>query len=182
MRSLLFGSVLVSLSLVPAIVAAGAPTAAVTESARTAVGVDLGIASAVGYGGVTLTRQFGDHLRLEAGAGFGLSGLQLSVMPKLVLGEGRDHFVVGAGVSVAFFSNSHYVSGHPIWLNVDALGYEHQFEGGLAFSYALGLTGGLGGGRICYPPDGCEPSSASDFKDVTHYWVPQSRVQLAYWF
>jgi hypothetical protein len=53
MRSRTFRSVLISLSLMPAIAAAaGPPTAEVTESARTAVGVDLGIASAVGYGDI----------------------------------------------------------------------------------------------------------------------------------
>jgi hypothetical protein len=172
--------VVVTLSLSTAVDAAAAPPVPeATESARTAVGLDLGIASAVGFGGVTLARQLGRHLRLEAGAGLGLSGLQLSVMPKLVLGDGHDHFVSGAGVSVAFFSDSQYVSGHPIWLNVDAVGYEHHFDNGIAVSSSVGLTGGLGGGQICLPPDGCEPQF---FRDVTHYWGPQARAQLAYWF
>ncbi len=180
MRSLLSRGLLVSLSLLPAIAAAAdPPLPTVQTSARTAVGVDLGIASAVGFAGVTLARQLGGHLRLEAGAGFGLSGLQLSVMPKVVLGEGRDHFVSGAGASVAFLVDSQYVSGHPIWLNVDAVGYEHHFDNGIALSSSLGVTGGLGGGQICLPPDGCAPEF---FRDVSHYWGPQARVQLAYWF
>ena len=171
--------VLVSLSLLPAVDATAVPPIPeVPESARTAVAVDLGIASAVGFAGVTLARQLGDHLRFEAGAGLGVSGLQLSVMPKLVLGQGRDHFVSGAGVSVALFVDRQYVSGHPIWLNVDAVGHEHHFDNGIALSYFLGVTGGLGGGQICLP-DGCEPQF---FRDVTHYWGPQARVQLSYWF
>jgi hypothetical protein len=182
MRSLIFRGVLVSLSLLPAIgAAAGAPTSVgdVTERAPTAVGVDLGVASALGLGGVTLTRRLASHLRLEGGVGLGITGVQLSLMPKLVFGGERDYFIAGAGISVTVLSDSQYVSGHPLWLNVDAMGYEHQFDSGLAFSLALGLTGGLGGGRVCLPPDGCEPQF---FEDVTHYWGPQARAQLAYWF
>jgi hypothetical protein len=69
--------------------------------------------------------------------------------------------------------------GYPVWLNVDAIGYEHRLDSRPAFSLAMGLTGGLGGGRVCFPPDGCEPKF---FDDVTHYWGPHARVQLAYWF
>ena len=173
--------VLVSLSLLPAVDAAAESRRLpeVTESARTAVGVDLGIASAVGFGGVTLARQLASHWRLEAGVGLGVTGVQLSLMPKMVFGGARDHYVGGAGISVTVLSDSQYVSGYPLWLNVDAIGYEHQFDSGLALSWALGFTGGLGGGRICLPPDGCEPQF---FEDVTHYWGPQARAQLAYWF
>jgi hypothetical protein len=127
MRSPIFRGVLVSLSLLPAIgAAAGAPTPVgdVTERAPTAVGVDLGVASALGLGGVTLTRRLASHLRLEGGVGLGITGVQLSFMPKLVFGGERDYF-------------------------------------------------------ICLPPDGCEPQF---FEDVTHYWGPQARAQLAYWF
>jgi hypothetical protein len=182
MRSLIFRGVLVSLSLLWAIDATAetpTPTPDLTERARSAVGLDLGIASAVGLGGVTLTRQVTSHLRVEAGVGLGITGVQLSLMPKVVFGGERDYFVAGAGISVTVLSDSQYVSGYPLWLNVDALGYEHQFDSRLAFSLALGLTGGLGGGRVCLPPDGCEPQF---FEDVTHYWGPQARLQLSYWF
>jgi hypothetical protein len=80
---------------------------------------------------------------------------------------------------VTAFSDSQYVSGYPVWLNVDAMGYEHRFGNGLAFSLTMGLTAGLGGGRVCPPPDGCEPQF---LEDVTHYWGPQARLQLSYWF
>ena len=187
MRSLTFRGILrgafVFLSLLPAIDAAAesptTPTPDLTERARTSVGLDLGIASAVGLGGVTLTRQLPSHWRLEAGVGLGVTGVQLSLMPKMVFGGARDHYVVGAGIAVTVLSDSQYVSGYPLWLNVDAIGYEHQFDSGLAFSWGLGFTGGLGGGRICLPPDGCEPQF---FEDVTHYWGTQARAQLAYWF
>jgi len=72
-------------------------------------------------------------------------------MPKLVLGNPHDHFVSGVGISLAFPTDHRSADGHPIWLNVDADGYEHLFDNGLALSAALGLTGGLGGGRLCVP-------------------------------
>ena len=62
---------------------------------------------------------------------------------------------------------------------MDAEVYEHLFANGLAMSAALGLTGGLGGGRLCVPSDGCEPRF---LHEVTTYWGPQARVDLAYWF
>jgi hypothetical protein len=84
---LAFGGVLVSLCvLAPVDAAAAPPTTQVTEGARTGLGVDLGIASAVGLGGVTLTRQLASHVRLEAGVGLGVTGIQLSLMPEVVFG------------------------------------------------------------------------------------------------
>lgn len=176
------------LALILALVSASAPARASAEvdaqassstSRRTAVGVDLGVASAVGVAGVTLTRAFTDQARLEGGVGYGLSGLQLSLMPKWVFGRGRDHFVTGVGLAIAFPGDSRSASGHPLWLNVDVAGYEHRFDSGLAVSAAVGLTGGLGGGRLCVPADGCEPQF---LHDVTTYWGPQGRVGVAYWF
>jgi hypothetical protein len=146
---------------------------------HTGVGLNVGIGSAVGFAGVTLTEAFARVLRVELGAGLGLTGYQLSFMPKIALGQPHDHFVAGVGISVAFPDNPDLAGGHPIWLNVDAVGYEHRFDSGIAISTAAGLSGGLGGGTLCFPPDGCE---AQFQEPVTHWWFPQARVGLAYWF
>jgi hypothetical protein len=127
-----------------------------------------------------VTEAFGRFARLEVGAGYGYSGYQLSLMPKIVLGEPHDHFVAGVGVSVGFPTDARVATGHPIWLNIDALGYEHRFDTGIALSAAFGASGGLGGGQLCAPPaDGCEPQFQHP---VTQYWFPQGRVGVAYWF
>ncbi len=159
-------------SPVPAMVAAPSPP-------RTGIGVDFGIGSALGLGGVTVTEAFGRFARLEVGAGYGASGYQLSFMPKIALGGARDRFVAGFGVSVALPDDARLATGHPVWLNIDAVGYEHRFDTGIALSAALGVTGGLGGGEVCLPPDGCEPQF---LHPVTEYWLPQGRVGVAYWF
>jgi hypothetical protein len=153
--------------------------AAPSSEPQTAVGLNLGLGSALGLGGVTLTEAFSRFTRLELGAGYGASGYQLSVMPKMVLGRPHDHFVAGAGISLALPTDSRLASGHPIWLNLDALGYEHRFDSGIAVSAAFGVTGGLGGGEVCLPTDGCEPQF---LRPVSDYWFPQGRVGIAYWF
>ncbi|MFL5304322.1 MAG: hypothetical protein ACJ8F1_03875 [Polyangia bacterium] len=139
----------------------------------------MGFASAVGWTGVTVTREILEHARVEVGGGYGYSGWQLSLMPKVTLGDGRDRFVAGAGVSVSWPTDPRYASGHPVWLNVDVGGGEHRFASGLAISGSIGFTGGLGGGEICLPPDGCEPQF---LRSVTHSWGPQARLGAAYWF
>jgi hypothetical protein len=146
---------------------------------HTGIGLDVGLGSALGLGGLTLTERLGRFARLELGAGYGLSGYQLSLMPKVALGRPHDHFVAGVGLSMAFPDNPRVASGHPVWLNIDALGYEHLFDTGIAVSAAFGVSGGLGGGELCTPPDGCE----LQFQEpVTNYWFPQGRVGIAYWF
>ena len=113
---------------------------------HTAIGLDIGAASAVGFVGVTLVHAFGDHAQLELGTGIGFTGYQFSVMPKVVLGYPRNHFVAGVGLSVAAPTNPVNATGHPVWLNVDAVGYELVSNYGFAFLIAAGVTKGLGGG------------------------------------
>ena len=68
-------------------------------AARHRVGVDVGLGSAVGAAGLTYTLAPVPWLRLEVGGGVGISGTQLSAMPKLARGGQRDRFVAGAGMS-----------------------------------------------------------------------------------
>ena len=150
----------ISLALLAGVISFGsaAPSRAADPAASTvatpppepsvAVGIDVGLASAVGLAGVTLTQAVGQFFRVEVGVGYGFSGYQLSLMPKIALGARHDHFVAGAGVSVAFPIDPARASGNPVWLNIDAVGYEHRFDMGIALSVAVGLTAGLGGGEI----------------------------------
>jgi hypothetical protein len=147
---------------------------------KTAIGLDLGVGSAIGFAGITLARALGEYAQIELGTGVGFSGYQFSVMPKLVLGSPRNHFVAGVGLSVADPSNALHATGHPVWLNVDAVGYEMLSNFGLSFLVTLGVTKGLGGGTLCALIDGCEPGE--QLSDVARLWGPQFRVAYAYWF
>ena len=148
----------------------------------TAIGLSVGAISLVGVVGPTLTRAFGRHLEIEVGGGLGFWGWQLSLMPKVVFGTAHDRYVGGVGVSVTVPPRRDQccdVDGTPTWLIVDAIGYEHRFDSGLALGFALGPVLGLGGGRICDYIDGC---LQSDLHDVAGVWKGQARFELAYWF
>lgn len=106
----------------------------VADAGQNAVAAHLGIASAIGSVGGAYQRYIGDAA-IEAGAGVGGSGLQLSAMPKLVLGEGRNRFMAGVGLALALDGDDERV-----WLNVDLAGWEHRFDSGWLFSLAGGLT------------------------------------------
>jgi hypothetical protein len=119
---------------------------------------------------------------MELGVGYGLSGWQLSVMPLLTGDHGRGvHlFVMGLGLSISFPDHPELVTGNPVWLNLDLIGYEHRFASGLSVGFALGATIGLWGGRVCPYIDG---SCAQDeLEDVRGHWSPQTRLKIAYWF
>jgi hypothetical protein len=165
-------------SQVPPVTPVSATLATSPPEPHIGVGLNFGFGSAVGLGGVTVTGAFARYARIELGAGYGFTGYQLSVMPKIALGDAHDNFVAGVGVSMAFPTTADVVSGHPIWLNVDALGYEHRFDTQIAVSAAFGFSGGLNGAKVCFISDRCPYSATS----VTDLWFPQARVGVAYWF
>jgi hypothetical protein len=111
----------------------------------------LGWGSAVGELGVTYAHDVGPHFQLEAGAGMGVTGYQLSVMPKLVFGGGTRRFVMGVGAAAGLTTrdDAHVGPDHepkpPLvwWLNADLLGYEYHAAGGGLFVVAVGLTTNL---------------------------------------
>ena len=61
----------------------------------------MGIASALGSAGVDYQFAPTSWLRLEGAVGYGPTGFQLSVMPKLALGGARCAFTMGFGPSLA---------------------------------------------------------------------------------
>ncbi|HXJ19006.1 MAG TPA: hypothetical protein VMT03_02150 [Polyangia bacterium] len=155
--------------------------AAAAPANGTGAGASAGIASALGYGGVTLTQAFVEHARLELGGGYGYTGWQLSAMPKFATGSGAWRFVTGPGISVAIPTDSRRTTGHPVWLNLD-LGAEYDLSESFTVAAAAGLTAGLGGGDLCLPIDHCDTANPGKLHPVTNYWIPQGRVGFIYWF
>src|SRR5262249_16240961 len=98
------------------------------DSSKPAIGVfgNAGLFSPVGFAGLTVACSL-DRIVLESGVGFGMSGLQISVMPKLRLGGGdRGGWFLGigpsAGIGVRNFGFSR-PGRNTLWLNAE-VGYE----------------------------------------------------------
>lgn len=119
--------------------------------ARHRLGLDVGVGSAIG--GVGLVYEYAPTriVRLEGGLGLGLSGAQLSIMPKLVAGGGTCGFVAGLGPSVGLGGPVGESESSPTspprsepsvipWLNLDVPGVECHADNGLSFHATLGVT------------------------------------------
>ncbi|HEX8107080.1 MAG TPA: hypothetical protein VF516_05090 [Kofleriaceae bacterium] len=167
----------------PASPAPEPPPATPPQSFTQEVRFDLGIASAVGLAGVTYSRSVAAGLLVELGIGGGVSGLQLSVMPKLVLGASTSRFVVGVGASVGipgveivtddgpFGSNENKRVITP-WLNAE-IGYDFRSTSGASFLVAGGITVALA--------HGCA-TGIDSCSELYGLVLPQIRVGYGHWF
>jgi hypothetical protein len=166
------------------IVLAGAGSAGADESApaatvRQRVGMDMGIGSAVGLIGVDYQLAPSPWLRLEGAAGWGVTGAQLSLMPKIALGSGACAFTAGFGAALAV-GGQQAMEGHgpnPAaipWLNLDVPGIECHTRSGFSFEATLGLTMPL----TAFHWD------VADVGDTVHAGaiLPQGRVGIGWWF
>jgi len=118
------------------------------------VRVDAGLGSPIGEIGVVYSRPLARRFGVELGAGLGFSGVQLSGMGKLRLGNGRFQFTPGLGLSVGLpaggtgFSDGHphgdpELAGSPVtmaWLDADLLSFEYRSARGLVVSVSAGAT------------------------------------------
>jgi hypothetical protein len=121
-------------------------TAEAPPEHENAIALNLGVGSAVGLVGVSFERFVGDSV-VETGFGLGLTGPQLSIMPKVALGDGRHSFISGFGVAAALYGDHPHESGPehqprpPIiwWANADLAGYQYRGDRGY-FLLAAGFT------------------------------------------
>jgi hypothetical protein len=150
-----------------------------TQAAR----IDLGLASAIGFLGVTYSLSPVRAFIAELGVGAGYSGLQLSVMPKLVIGASAHRFVVGAGPSVGIPGLTIVTNNGPFggnqrerviapWINAE-IGYDYRSRTGSTFLVAGGVTVGLGHGCVV-TLDSCA--------ELYGLVLPQLRVGFGRWF
>jgi hypothetical protein len=146
---------------------------------RQRVGLELGVASAVGIAGVDYQFAPSPWLRLEGGAGWGPTGAQFSIMPKIALGSGRCAFIAGFGPSLAV-GGQQAAAGHGPnpgtipWLNLDVPGIECHSRSGVSFQATVGLTMPL----VDFHWD------LADVGETTHAGalLPQGRVGVGWWF
>ena len=146
---------------------------------RHRVGVELGLASAVGLAGVAYQLAPLRWLRLEAGVGWGPTGTQLSITPKLALGSGACAFVAGFGSSLAVGGQQAEPGHQPNpdvipWLNLDVPGIECRSRSGLSFQASIGLTMPLADFHW----------DVTDLGSTVHAGalLPQGRAGIGWWF
>ena len=78
------------------------------ESKPNAFYAQGGLGTPLGYVGFELARRVSPSFLVSAGAGMGVTGPQITLMPRLLLGQGRSVLVLGAGVSRGkYTSNTH---------------------------------------------------------------------------
>jgi hypothetical protein len=142
---------------------------------------DVGVFSAVGFLGATYTYSPVPAIQFELGTGLGLSGIQLSFMPKMLVGGSGHYLVVGVGPSVGINPSSQdqhtYVS---YWLNGD-VGYEYRGPGGFSFLIALGYTYAMAGEVRTTCLIDCEGDTRGSSLRA-HWASPQGRMAFGHWF
>jgi len=131
---------------------------------------DGGFASALGLAGISYTLSPTQLLGIEAGAGYGFSGFQISLMPRLTLGH-RHRFVMGAGLSLS--TGSRILDGLVTWANLDAAGYEYESDDGFVFTIRAGLT---------HPLTKRHLSGDIGPGDLQDLIIPQARLGIGYAF
>jgi len=118
--------------------------------------LDIGLFAPEGLVGVSYARDLVPHLQVEVGVGLGLSGFQLSAMPKLYIGS-ENRLYTGAGVSLGVFPGQDTDA----WFNWDIAGYEHRFANGLLVNLGVGYFRGLSGSytTTCWSGLNCNTSA-----------------------
>jgi hypothetical protein len=143
---------------------------------------NVGAFSAIGYGGITYVHAPFRHLDVEAGAGLGVSGLQISLMPKFVLGDSH-RLLLSAGPSVGYFNPDRM----SLWVNAD-VGYEFRSLAGFSVGLMVGWTQGLAGcmKQACRPGGAAmgdeNPRQSFSSEKAVDNGGPQGRLRVGYWF
>jgi hypothetical protein len=144
------------------------------------VGIDWGVASAVGLVGVGYQLAPVTWLRLEGTVGWGPTGAQLSIMPKIAPNTTRVcTFTAGVGPALAVggvqAKPGHDPRPDPLpWLNVDAAGIECRLSAGLSFQGALGVTVPL----VDFHYDFVDTGGTIHAGTI----IPQGRTGVGWWF
>ncbi len=153
---------------------------------RNEVRADLGVASAVGFGGVTYTRTLSDRVSLEGGVGYGLSGMQFSAMPRLAFpAGGQAAFFVGLGPSLSVkrldtgdVGGAFRRYGEGLWVNAEG-GLHVTGRSGVTLSVSFGAAVGLWGNYMLREP---QPFLSDAYAGIRGLVTPQGRIGLGYAF
>jgi hypothetical protein len=130
----------------------------------------VGAGTPIGVAGFEAVHRFGPEFEIAAGFGTGFAAVsvqknpgfgqvvQWAAMPRLRLGDRRDAFLAGLGLSGGEYGEVSWLEGacnqdpqacHPthyvVWANLE-VGGEHWSAGGLALRYFVGYGHGLAAG------------------------------------
>jgi hypothetical protein len=120
------------------------PTSDPWRKGSSTAALNLGAGSAVGLAGLTYSYLPLAGFESEVGIGIGITGVQLSAMQKLVLGQGRTRFVAGLGFAYSPGGSLSHDWARELWLNFDLLGLEVRAKNHFVFFLSVGLTLVLG--------------------------------------
>jgi hypothetical protein len=136
---------------------AAAGDAGELESKPNVLYAQVGLGTPLGYVGVEAARRVSPYFVVSAGAGMGVSGPQIALMPRLHLGQGRSTLVLGAGVSRGKYTSSNacddddgcaYRTGTANWANVE-IGGEYRWPEGLSVRYFGGYGQAFADNLVC---------------------------------
>ena len=168
-----------ALVAIPVLLVSTAAAAAPLPETTGEIRIDVGAGSAIGEVGLSAAYDIGAHAQLEGAVGYGALGLQLSLMPKLVLGNSRDRLVSGVGLTLATPLGGGASDVSSLWLTVDLAGYEHRFGGGTVAFVAAGVSIHVSGSGPLIWTDGDEGDSGTgDALEV----IPQVRAGFGWWY
>jgi hypothetical protein len=144
---------------------------------RHSIRLDMGAFGQVGAVGVSYNYRVAPHFLLEGGVGVGLTGLQLSVEPKVYFGTLQNQVYTGLSFSLGIEPPT-----TAQFLNWDAIGYEHRFESGFVFNVGVGGFWGIGGEyqgmNLCFSDSSCGPN----IRPATELSSFQGHIGIGYWF
>jgi hypothetical protein len=153
------------------------PAEAAELGGRHSIRLDMGAFGPVGVIGVSYNYRVAPHFLLEGGVGVGLTGLQLSVEPKLYVGTLQNQVYTGLSFSLGIEPPT-----TSQFLNWDVIGYERRFESGFVFNVGVGGFWGVGGEyqgmNLCVSDSGC----GSNIRPATELSSFQGHLGIGYWF
>ncbi len=136
---------------------ASAADAGEFDSKPNALYAHFGVATPLGFVGLEAERALAPVFAVSVGAGYGLMGPQIALMPRVTLGTGASAMILGVGLSwgkygshtVCFDDDScAQISGTPVWANTE-IGGVYRWHDGLSFKYFGGFGRTVAGDLAC---------------------------------
>jgi hypothetical protein len=147
------------------------------ENRPTALFVQVGVGTPVGWLGLEAERTLTPEMAISAGAGFGETGPQASLMPRFLFWGDRSKVFIGTGVSggdykwtkICYETVCAEKRGRVMWGNAE-IGAEHRFRSGFAMRYFGGYGRVIAGDLACVgdTADDCTRFNQSEGRQIVY--------------